>query len=172
MEAYVAGITVAKQFRVIFSSAVYPVTVTLNRIGTGNEQVSFTTIAGGKLGNVKTGGRSVVIASPGISSFIVNIQPVPKEYVLHQNYPNPFNPVSTIRYELPVASRVILKIYDVLGREVETLVDNGAQEAGTHEAAFDGSNYASGVYFYRLEAASAADAGNSFTQLKKMLLVK
>ena len=68
------------------------------------------------------------------------------------SYPNPFNPVATIQYALPVEGRVVLKVYDVLGREVATLVD-GQQQAGNHRATFDASHLASGTYLYRLEAA-------------------
>ncbi len=83
---------------------------------------------------------------------------------LAQNYPNPFNPTTTIGYDLPSASQVSLKVYDVVGREVATLV-NEAQAAGEHTATFNGANLASGIYFYRLQA------GN-FVQTRKMLLVK
>jgi hypothetical protein len=88
----------------------------------------------------------------------------PKQYALLQNYPNPFNPTTTISYQLPVASQVSLKVYDVLGREVMTLV-NGKQEAGVYNLSLNASNLSSGVYFYRLQS------GN-FVQTKKMMLVK
>jgi hypothetical protein len=88
----------------------------------------------------------------------------PKAFALMQNYPNPFNPSTVISYQLPVSSQIILKVYDVLGREVKTLV-NEHKVAGSYTANFDASKYASGVYFYRLQA-------GSFVQTKKMLLVK
>jgi hypothetical protein len=96
---------------------------------------------------------------------------VPTEFVLYQNYPNPFNPVSTIRYSIPSVtlsgvegSRVQLKIYDVLGNEVATLVDE-YKPAGTYEVEFNAAKYTSGVYFYRLQA-------GSFVETKKMLMIK
>jgi hypothetical protein len=89
---------------------------------------------------------------------------LPKKYTLYQNYPNPFNPSTVINYDLQKSGLVIMKIYDVLGREVKTLV-NQVQSSGQHSVVFNASNFASGVYFYRLKA------GN-FVSLKKMILLK
>jgi len=89
---------------------------------------------------------------------------VPKKYSLSQNYPNPFNPSTTIRYELPHAAEVKLTIFDALGREVQTLVNEKSQP-GTYEATFDGSALNSGVYFYKLIT-------DGFTETKKMILIK
>ncbi|MBZ0202723.1 MAG: T9SS type A sorting domain-containing protein [Ignavibacteria bacterium] len=95
---------------------------------------------------------------------------IPLVFSLSQNYPNPFNPVTTIKYALPNDVKVIVKIYDILGREVKTLV-NDFQKAGYYDAKFDGSNYASGVYFYRIEVKD--DKTNQlYTETKKMLLLK
>ncbi len=88
----------------------------------------------------------------------------PDHFELYQNYPNPFNPVTKLTYLLPKDVRVVLKIYDILGREVETLVD-GPQEAGYREVDFNASGLPSGVYFYRL------NAGN-FASVKKMMVMK
>ena len=87
-----------------------------------------------------------------------------KSFVLEQNYPNPFNPATTIGYELPRETDVIIKVYDVLGNEVTTLV-NGKQTAGVHEVKFDGSKQGSGIYIYRMTA-------GSITFTKKMILMK
>lgn len=89
---------------------------------------------------------------------------VPLRFSLEQNYPNPFNPSTTIRYQLPANNRVTLKIYDILGREVRTLVD-GREAAGTHSVTFDAADLPSGVYFYRIEA-------GSYQKTKKLVLLK
>ncbi len=89
---------------------------------------------------------------------------IPKEFSLSQNYPNPFNPATKIKFALPVSGFVSLKIYDVLGNEVYT-IDASYRQAGYYEADFDGSNLASGVYFYKFEA-------EGFKATKKMLMIK
>jgi len=86
------------------------------------------------------------------------------EFDLFQNYPNPFNPSTSIRYGLPSRSHVTLTVYNTLGQEVATLVQ-GEQEAGFHEAVFDASGLASGVYLYRLTA-------GSYVETRKLALVR
>ncbi|MCL4279593.1 MAG: T9SS type A sorting domain-containing protein, partial [Ignavibacteriaceae bacterium] len=81
-----------------------------------------------------------------------------------QNYPNPFNPSTVISYQLPVISKVLLKVYDILGSEVVTLV-NAEQQPGYYEVQFNAMNYASGMYVYRLQA-------DNYLSVKKMLVVK
>ncbi|MCX6160668.1 MAG: T9SS type A sorting domain-containing protein, partial [Ignavibacteriae bacterium] len=88
----------------------------------------------------------------------------PSDFTLEQNYPNPFNPSTTIRSNLPRAGSVRLAVYDVMGREVETLV-NKRQAAGSYEAVWDGTRFASGVYFYRLTA-------EGFRETKRMLMIR
>lgn len=93
----------------------------------------------------------------------------PSVFALEQNYPNPFNPSTKINYSLAVDSRVTLKIYDVLGQEVVTLL-NSTISAGSHEVIFNAANLNSGVYFYTIEA-NGTD-GKNFTSTKKMILTK
>jgi len=78
---------------------------------------------------------------------------IPKDFTLYQNYPNPFNPSTTIRILLPKREHVTLKVFDVLGREVATLI-NGELNPGEHSVVFNAKGLASGVYFYRLETPS------------------
>jgi hypothetical protein len=87
-----------------------------------------------------------------------------KDYSLFQNYPNPFNPTTVINYQIPKDGFVSLKVYDLLGKEVKTLI-SGHKNPGSYSANFDASNLASGIYFYRLRA------GN-FISTKKMMLLK
>jgi hypothetical protein len=89
---------------------------------------------------------------------------IPNDYYLFQNYPNPFNPVTNIGYRISNSEFVSLKIYDVLGREVATLI-NEEKAAGNYEVIFNAKNYPSGIYFYKI------NSGN-FTDTKKMLLIK
>ena len=89
---------------------------------------------------------------------------IPTEFVLQQNYPNPFNPSTKISYSIPKSSFVTLKIYDVLGKEVMTLV-NETKQVGNYEVEFNGSNLSSGAYFYRLES-------GDFKDIKRMVLIK
>jgi hypothetical protein len=89
---------------------------------------------------------------------------MPKDFVLFQNYPNPFNPTTVIHYYLPVASHAVVKVYDVLGREVATLV-NEQKLAGSYQVTFDAHLLTSGVYFYSLQA-------GSFAETKKLILIK
>ncbi|MGA2623721.1 MAG: YCF48-related protein [Bacteroidota bacterium] len=97
---------------------------------------------------------------------------LPKHYALFQNYPNPFNPSSTISYSLPQKSFVTLKLYDILGREMRTLV-NAEQEPGNYSRIVDANDLPSGVYFYRLQVGNpSASSGHGFTDTKKMVLLK
>ena len=109
--------------------------------------------------------------SPKRVTFVDGETSVPKEFVLYQNYPNPFNPGTLIRYDAPVDGVVSLKVYNLLGQEVRTLV-NEQQTAGHHEVAFDGKSLTSGVYFYRLTVVPSDGRQASFVDTKKMVLTK
>lgn len=89
---------------------------------------------------------------------------IPKYYGLSQNYPNPFNPSTKITYSVPKSGNVLISVFDMLGREAATLV-NETKEAGIHSIDFNAANLSSGIYFYRIDA-------GSFTDVKKMMLIK
>ena len=89
---------------------------------------------------------------------------VPAEYSLEQNYPNPFNPLTEINFSLPQTTNVTLKVYDVMGSEVATLLED-QMEAGKHSVIFNAANISSGVYYYTIVT-------EKFIQTKKMLLLK
>jgi hypothetical protein len=89
---------------------------------------------------------------------------IPTGYALHQNYPNPFNPSTVISYQIPTSAFVRLRVFDVLGNEVASLI-NKEQHAGYYNVTFNANNLTSGIYFYRLEA------GN-YSETKKLILIK
>ena len=93
-----------------------------------------------------------------------NVVELPKEFSLSQNYQNPFNPETTIKYALPISINVKIEVYNILGQNIKTLTDE-FQKAGFYSIVFDGSNYASGVYFYKIQA-------GDFIQKKKMVIIK
>ncbi|MGD9900477.1 MAG: FlgD immunoglobulin-like domain containing protein, partial [Calditrichaceae bacterium] len=100
---------------------------------------------------------------------------LPSQFMLGQNYPNPFNPTTTIKYQLATDSKVTLKIYNVLGQEVYTLV-NGTQKAGLYKLLWNGRNnsgvkVSSGMYIYRIEA-DTPGSSKKFTDIKKMIFIK
>ncbi|GEM_PF-1851732 len=98
----------------------------------------------------------------------------PATYRLDQNYPNPFNPLTTVQFELPARSRVSLKIFNILGQEVQSVFNDLEMEEGVQSVEIDASSLASGVYFYRLDVSSVDENGltKSFSNVKKMVLVK
>ena len=100
----------------------------------------------------------VSVDDPGFEDYY------PKNISLYQNYPNPFNPSTLIKYQLPVSDNVTIKVYDVLGNEITTLVDE-FKPAGSYRISFDASKLSSGVYFYRLQT-------SGFNEIKKMVYLK
>jgi len=121
-----------------------------------NDTIGWTVGAPGKILYTETGGQ--------ITQIINNNKQITNGFELYQNYPNPFNPVTNIKYDLPKDVFVTIKIYDLLGREIKTLV-NEFKSAGSHIVTFNGSELASGVYFYRLVT-------DRFTDTKKMVVLK
>jgi hypothetical protein len=99
-----------------------------------------------------------------------SVEELPAEYQLEQNYPNPFNPSTTIEFALPEESQVSIKLYNVLGEEVATLVEE-VEPAGFHKVQWKPERLASGVYLFRLEAKSDK-SGRTFTSVKKLTYVR
>ena len=106
----------------------------------------------------------VYLTSIGVAVGIFNKNTKPADFELHQNYPNPFNPTTNIRYSISHAGHVELTIVNINGSKVATLISK-YQTAGIHQITWDGSEYASGIYFYRLKA-------NGREQMRKMILIK
>ena len=98
----------------------------------------------------------------------VGIQPistfVPDKFILYQNYPNPFNPTTNIKFDLKNQGKVKLRIFNALGMEISSLINESLQQ-GTYQAVFNGSDYSSGIYFYKLET-------DDFQETKRMILLK
>lgn len=110
---------------------------------------------------------SIRISSPEVNRLVLKVlaNEQPKEFILHQNFPNPFNPSTQITFDVPTTTTVTLKVYNLLGQEVATLLHNTSVEAGEQSITFDASKLSSGLYFYRLQA-------GSFVSVRKMVLLK
>jgi outer membrane protein assembly factor BamB len=119
---------------------------------------------GTNFGSLHTMGENTLIAIRDTVTSVQNINLSELNYSLQQNYPNPFNPVTHIIYSIPQSSRVTVKVYDILGKQVAKLVDK-YQSAGEYDVIFSADELVSGIYFYRLQAGNYAD-------VKKMLLLK
>jgi hypothetical protein len=129
------------------------------------KQMDLTTMAGG----LPLGNSVLYVDNLSFDTLLTSISKdrtdeIPGEYELRQNFPNPFNPSTVISYQLHAAGQVILKVYNVLGREVKTLVSE-RQTAGSHHVTFNAGSLPSGVYFYRIQAGDYHDA-------KKLILLK
>jgi len=147
----------------------YFYTVTLPQVGIvvkGNKQSSVytnTTVDSAYLIGMYTSG--LFLGDTTFNITVDTVFPITKYgYSLSQNYPNPFNPTTKIKYQVPHTGFVTLKIYDLLGREIATLINEG-KPAGSYEVEFDGSGLTSGIYFYKLQA-------ENYTGVKKMVLMK
>lgn len=110
-----------------------------------------------------------VVERPASTTGVANNQAEVNNFALDQNYPNPFNMSTVIRYSLPQDADVTVKVYDIVGKEIETLV-NSKQAAGVHSVGFGKNNLSSGTYFYRLTATSPD--GQTHVETKKMIVMK
>ena len=139
------------------------------RLDEGSGTTAFDLTSNNNHGTIKNGASYVPACDLVVAVEPLEPSALPRTTVLEQNYPNPFNPITTIRYGLHKPSRVSIKIYDILGREVVTMM-NGFQSAGYHSVVWDGRNnngqpVASGIYIYRMQA-------GHFVKSYKMLLTR
>jgi len=174
VETYDSPLQKPQQFRIDISSTQYPLTVSWELKKDTKERFLLTDVEGGKLvGSVVLNEKgSIKISDERVKSLMLRVEDrkqVPTEFAVRQSYPNPFNPSATIEFDLPKASRVTLKIFDVVGREVATLKDNEEFEAGTAHVTFDATNFSTGAYFYRIIARSE---GKEFIDTKKMIFLR
>jgi hypothetical protein len=114
--------------------------------------------------------RITNVKTEQLSGIITTDQSAPELFSLEQNYPNPFNPLTTIHYTLSTPALVSLKVYNVLGQEVATLIHSREMDEGMYEVQFDASGLTSGVYFYRIDVAQ--NGISSYTATRKLLLIK
>jgi hypothetical protein len=154
----------AGTFRGVFRSSNNGISWTAVNTGLTNTTVWALAISGMDLFAGTEGGVWRRPLSEMITSVKELHTSVPEGYTLQQNYPNPFNPSTTIRFSLPKSGYVTLKVYNILGREVETLVD-GVRAAGSCSVEWTPSSLASGVYLYRIEA-------GAFSVVKRLLLLR
>ncbi len=123
------------------------------------------TVTGAESGGPRTHTRTYTLVVGSTPSGINNGNQSAYQYNLYQNYPNPFNPSTSIEFFLPKQSAVTLRVYDIVGKEIATLINNDKRKEGFHQINFDGSNLSSGIYYYKISA-------GEFTDIKKMMLVK
>lgn len=154
---------------VVFDSVLTNTLVRLSSPLTGMTQYFWHVNATDTAGTSDYSGAESFTTGAGIDA-VDELGMIPKDFSLCQNYPNPFNPSTVIRYGLPKISNVRIKIYNLLGQKLETIID-GTQSAGYHEVSWNGSNKASGIYFCTIEAVSADGKGN-FRSAKKLILLK
>ncbi len=145
------------------SSAEYPIQITAENMNGLKLRVKDK-ISGEIVNKELIDGQAISITQPIENLDILEEGILPTTYDLSQNYPNPFNPVTTIKYQIPKDGIVKLIIYDVLGREVKTLV-NEIKTAGYYDIKFDAGNLSSGIYFYRFSA-------GDYSNIKKMMVIK
>ena len=149
----------------------YPLTVTGN---VADKRITADLITGNNGRNHLSPGTPVTLEAEKHIQLVIENQgfgQAEKTFALEEAYPNPFNPSATIRYQLPTESKVSLIIFDLFGQVIQVLKED-IEDAGVNEVEWNGSNFASGIYFYKLVATSTTDPSRNFTQVRKMVLTK
>jgi hypothetical protein len=118
-----------------------------------------------------TGSIQIYDAMPTMMLVLGDAEDVPRSFQLQQNYPNPANPSTRINYMLPVRSRVMIRVYDLLGRSIATLVD-GVEDPGNRSVEWNPVSLPTGVYFYRMEAVSSGERAEGFIDVKTLTLIR
>jgi hypothetical protein len=158
-------LTSAEVFHVQIRAVTGPLTISWS-VQNSNARYTLADVNGKSLSTAAlTGNGSLKVANLTGMELIASASGLPKEYALHQNYPNPFNPTTTIAFDLPASTVVSLKVFNILGQEVATVLNGVQLEGGEHVVQFNASNLTSGIYFYQLRA-------GSFTNTKKLMLLK
>ena len=153
-----------------YNSADLAFRVRAERAGMGSGRIYTVTYTATDGANNQTSASAEItvplsMGKDGVSALL------PDSYELEQNYPNPFNPSTVLRFSLPEASVVTLRVHDMLGREVATLLRGSQRDAGQHEAIFDGTGLVSGVYSFTIDAVSL-ESGERFTAVRQMVMTK
>ncbi|MBI5216799.1 MAG: carboxypeptidase regulatory-like domain-containing protein [Ignavibacteriae bacterium] len=171
-EVHSSKLTSTKEFAINLNALKAPVSIEWNipeagfRYSLKNEH--------GKTIATSNGNKKVVVNNVrgGTTRFVLGVQgqATPKEFSLHQNYPNPFNPTTNFEFRIANFGLVTLKVYNLLGQEVATLLNNREMEAGEFSVPFDASHLTSGIYFYRVTVTEKS--GQEFSAVKKMTLIK
>src|SRR2546426_51568 len=179
-ETHPANFTGELSYRIAVSSAAFPITISWSLKDGGENSYVLTYQAGKSEVRKSLLARGQVVIQQPVSGMVLRVTTgrgeIPASFALDQNYPNPFNPATEIHYALPVDAHVTLKIFNITGQEIASVVD-GDQAAGFHAISWNSRNQAnepigSGVYFYRLVASGLNASGHTFDQVRKMILLK
>ncbi|HEY6191701.1 MAG TPA: S8 family serine peptidase [Bacteroidota bacterium] len=168
-ECEIIGDREARTLPIRILSAEYPITVRWD-VNSG-DVLAVLNISGQKIHLGQSGHTVVNSPADTLMLKISGESRIPKTFALDPNHPNPFNPQTVVPYQLPVDSRVDLRIFNALGEEVVTLA-HGEEPAGFKSATWNATNVATGVYFCRLQAVSLADPARTFTKVQKLVLIR
>ncbi|TAK54489.1 MAG: T9SS type A sorting domain-containing protein, partial [Bacteroidetes bacterium] len=165
-----------QEYVINLTSVTYPLDITFDVPETQREKITLVAMFDGKVIKKYTlrNNEKITIENQSVNRIVLKTTTqtiIPTQYTLYQCYPNPFNPSTMIDFDIPANSYVTLKVYDVIGREVVTILNHEQYDAGRYQKVFNANNLASGLYFYRITAVGQ-DGILSYTDIKKMVLLK